>query len=97
MFGFENKIVQLSIITMEKDVITDYIIKELHRGVTSTAVRGEYTDRNMRQLILLCSPRESILIKKKLAAIDPNAFVTVTMVETVWGGTGKGFRGIKND
>lgn len=97
MFGFENKIVQLSIITMEKDVITDYIIKELHRGVTSTAVRGEYTDRNMRQLILLCSPRESILIKKKLAAIDPNAFVTVTMVETVWGGTGRGFRGIKND
>lgn len=97
IFGFESKIVQLSIITMEKEVITDYIIKELHRGVTSTAVRGEYTDREMRQLILLCSQRESVLIRKKLAAIDPSAFVTVTRVETVWGGTGKGFQNIKHD
>ena len=51
----------------------------------------------MRQLILLCSPRESILIKKKLAEIDANAFVTVTKVETVWGGTGKGFSDIVKD
>lgn len=97
LFGFESKIVKLTILTMEKDVITDYIIENLHRGVTSTAVRGEYTDRDMRQLILLCSPRESILIRKKLAEIDPSAFVTVTKVETVWGGTGKGFSDIDQE
>lgn len=91
MFGFEAKIVQMTIITMEQDVIVDYITKELHRGVTSTEVRGEYTNRNMRQLILLCSPRESTLVRKKLAALDPTAFVTITKVEMVWGGTGKGF------
>ncbi len=97
MFGFENKIVQMTIITTERKAIVSYIMEDLHRGVTSTAVRGEYTDRNMRQLILLCSPRESILIKKKLATIDPNAFVTLTKVETVWGGTGKGFSDIRKD
>lgn len=97
MFGFEGKIVQLTIITMEKELITEYIIEELHRGVTSTVVRGEYANRDMRQLILLCSPRESILIKKKLAKIDATAFVTVTKVESVWGGTGKGFSGLEKD
>ncbi|MCO7121633.1 YitT family protein [Ihubacter massiliensis] len=97
LFGMESKIVELTILTTQRNVITEYIIKELHRGVTSAAVRGEYSDRNMRQLILLCSPRESILIKKKLAEIDANAFVTVTKVETVWGGTGKGFSDIVKD
>lgn len=94
MFGFESKIVQLTILTVGKEAITDYITNNLHRGVTSTQVRGEYTNRDMRQLILLCSPRESVLIRKKLARIDPNAFVTMTKVETVWGGTGKGFSDI---
>lgn len=91
MFGFESKIVQLTILTVGREEIIDYITNTLHRGVTSTEVKGEFSNRKMKQLILLCSPRESILIRKKLAKIDPHAFITMTKVETVWGGTGKGF------
>lgn len=96
MYGFESKIVQLSIISAKCDEIRSYIIEELDRGVSSTAIKGEYTNRDMKQLTLLCSPRESILVKKKLAAIDPYAFVTVTRVEAVWG-AGRGFSDIEKE
>ncbi|MDO4545090.1 MAG: YitT family protein [Bacillota bacterium] len=96
MYGFESKVVQLSIITMKYEEIRDYIIKDLNRGVSSVEIKGEYTDRCMRQLTLLCSPRESVQVKKQLASIDPHAFVTVTRVETVWG-AGRGFSDIDKD
>lgn len=96
MFGFESKVVQLSIITAKCDEISDYIMKELDRGVSSLEIRGEYTNRYMRQITLLCSPRESTLVRKKLAEIDPQAFVTVTKVETVWG-YGRGFTDIEKE
>lgn len=94
MYGFESKVMQLSIITTKYDEISEYIMKELDRGVSSFEVRGEYTNRYMRQLILLCSPRESALVRKKLASLDPQAFVTVTKIEAVWG-YGRGFTDIE--
>lgn len=96
MFGLEGKVVQLSIITCEGDAIKDFVMGDLERGVTSFEIRGEYTQHDMRQLLVICSPRESILIKKKLAELDPHAFVTVTRVETVWG-AGRGFHDIEKD
>ena len=96
MFGLEGKVVQLSIITAEGDAIKEFVMEDLERGVTSFEIRGEYTKHDMRQLLVLCSPRESILIKKRLAELDPHAFVTVTRVETVWG-AGRGFHDIEKD
>ena len=46
------------------------------------------------QLRLLCSPRESISVKRGIAKIDPEAFVTLMQVDSVWG-FGKGFGDIK--
>ena len=40
--------------------------------------------------IVLCSPRESMVIKKHLMEVDPSAFVTIMQVNTVWG-EGRGF------
>ncbi len=93
MYGFASKTVQLNIITSKADEISDFIINEVDRGITSFEIRGEYTGREMRQLVLLCSPRESTQVRKKLAEIDHDAFVTVTRVETVWG-AGRGFNDI---
>lgn len=95
MYGFASKTVQLAIITDKCDEISDFILKELDRGVSSLEIRGEYTGREMRQVMVLCSPRESAVVRKKLADIDPDAFVTVTKVETVWG-YGRGFDRIDN-
>lgn len=96
MYGFSGKTVQLNIITGKADEISSFIMNEVDRGATSFEIRGEYTGRQMRQLVLLCSPRESAQVRKKLAELDPEAFVTVTRVETVWG-SGRGFHDIGKD
>lgn len=90
MFGIQGKVYEIRIITRDQtDPIVDFILNDMHRGVTSDKVLGEYTKERLTQLTLLCSPRESILIKKMVRQIDPNAFLTVRQVDNVWG---KGFK-----
>ena len=95
MYGFASKVVQLKIITNKHEGIISYVLDELGRGVSSIDITGEYTQQPFKQLTIFCSIRESHLIKKKIAAIDPKAFVTVTKVEAVWG-HGKGFDDLDN-
>jgi uncharacterized membrane-anchored protein YitT (DUF2179 family) len=90
IYGFETKIVQLHIITSEVEAVTDYIIEDIGRGVSSEKVVGEYTQKKYTHLNVLCSPRESMLVKKHIAKLDSTAFVTVIPVESVWG-RGEGF------
>ena len=96
MYGFETKIVKLEIITRHSAEITEYIMRQIDRGVTEVNVIGGYTKTTHKQLVTLCSPRESVLIKKFIAKTDKNAFVTVSHVGTVWG-AGEGFRDIDVD
>ena len=96
MYGFETKIVQLQIITSKSSEIAQFIMKEIDRGVSSYDMVGEYTGAHRKQLVVLCSPRESMLIKRQLADIDPQAFVSVLHVNTVWG-YGKGFTDIDGE
>lgn len=93
MYGFETKIVQLNIITSKPNEIADFAMETLDRGVSSRTIIGEYTQEEKKQIVLLCSPRESMLVKRFLAHHDPKAFVTVVHVDTVWG-YGKGFTSI---
>ena len=94
IYGMETKIVQLNIITNRGEELSEYVMYELNRGVSSRTVIGEYTGQERRELVILCSPRESILIKRFLAQTDRTAFVTVLHVDTVWG-EGKGFSSIE--
>lgn len=96
LYGFETKIVQMEIITEKPEELKQYVIEELERGVSSEKVTGEYTSQTYRKLVVLCSPRESALIRKFLARHDRNAFVTLLRVDTVWG-TGTGFKDIDKD
>lgn len=93
MYGFETKIVEVNIITSIPDEVARYVMEDLDRGVSSSTLVGEYTRQEKKQLMVLCSPRESMLIKKYLAHHDPTAFVTILHVDTVWG-SGKGFTSI---
>ncbi|MGN1144478.1 MAG: DUF2179 domain-containing protein, partial [Anaerovoracaceae bacterium] len=52
--------------------------------------------QHRKQLIVLCSPRESMVIKKYLIDVDPSAFVTVMQVNTVWG-EGRGFTDMEEE
>ena len=96
IYGFTGKVLQLSIITSEHEGIKKYILEDLDRGVSSIRVTGEYTQTEFMELTVMCSLRESVLIRKKIAVLDPDAFVVVTKVEAVWG-HGKGFSDIDKD
>ncbi|MCQ4636560.1 YitT family protein [Anaerovorax odorimutans] len=96
MYGFETKIVRLEIITSQKQAVSRYIIEDIRRGVSSMEITGEYTKNQYTQLSVMCSPRESILVKRKVAELDKKALVTVLPVETVWG-TGEGFNDLEKD
>ncbi|MBR2674964.1 MAG: YitT family protein [Mogibacterium sp.] len=93
MFGLSGKLVELEIIPGDAEALTEYVMKELGRGVSSIEVTGEYTGDKRKQLKILCSPRESFLIKRYLAHHDPKSFVSVTAVKSVWG-VGRGFSDI---
>ena len=95
MFGFSDKIVELDIIPGDAEKLTQYIMNELGRGVSSIEVTGEYTGDKRKQLKILCSPRESFLIKRHLAKEDPKSFVSVISVKSVWG-RGRGFSDIRD-
>ena len=96
IYGFETKIVQVNILTAKPAETIDFVMKELNRGVSSRKSVGEFTGQERKELVVLCSPRESMVLKKFLAAADPTAFVTVVHVDTVWG-SGKGFTEINKD
>ena len=95
MYGFSDKIVELDIIPSDADALTDFIMNELGRGVSSIEVTGEYTGDKRKQLKILCSPRESFIIKRHLAKEDPHSFVSVITVKSVWG-KGRGFSDIRD-
>ena len=96
MYGFETKVVQLEIITNEQDQVLDYIMNDISRGVTCISVTGAYTKTPKQKIVTVCSPRESIMIKRFVAGIDKDAFVTVIHMDTVWG-NGEGFTDILKD
>ncbi|MBU3110220.1 YitT family protein [Clostridium lacusfryxellense] len=90
MFGFGSKKVMLEIISDHNQDISQYIIHSIKRGVTSYEVKGGYKNLSRLKLQTLCSPRESMLIKRYIAETDPDAFIDVLPVISVWG-KGVGF------
>jgi len=96
MYGFDSKSVQLEIITSKHDEVANYIVNDMNRGVTNVTVTGEYTKTSREKIVTICSPRESVLIKKFVAKKDRNAFVTIIHVDTVWG-NGEGFSDIMKE
>lgn len=96
MYGFETKIVQVNILTTKPDETIAFVMRDLNRGVSSRTAVGEFTGQSKKELVVLCSPRESMILKRFLASVDSAAFVTVLHVDTVWG-SGKGFTEINKD
>ncbi|MBN7772855.1 YitT family protein [Clostridium aminobutyricum] len=96
LFGFETKIVQVEIITSASKEIADYIMNDIERGVSIERITGAYTRKERDKLQILCSPREGILIRQKVARLDPKALVTVIHVDSVWG-NGIGFNDIEKE
>lgn len=85
--------VQLLVFSEQYAKIADYINKELDRGVTALNAIGWYSQKQKNVLLILVRRTEMGRITSKIKEVDPNAFVTVTPVSSVYG---EGFEQIKN-
>lgn len=94
MVGYSGTFVQFDIISSKPDEIADFIMKDIRRAVTSHVSTGEYTHSARKTLTVVCTPGESVKIKKFIAEVDPKAFATISPVSTVWG-MDKGFADIR--
>ena len=86
--GYSGKYVQFDIIPSRKelcDTIADFIMHDVKRAVTTHASRGEYTHEEKRTLTIICTPAESVKIKRFVAETDPDAFATTMPITSVWG------------
>lgn len=90
LFGFGSKKVKIEIISDSNREIEDYIIHTIKRGVSAYEITGGYTNQKKRKIVSICSPRETMLIRQYIAAMDPDAFVDILPVISVWG-KGVGF------
>jgi uncharacterized membrane-anchored protein YitT (DUF2179 family) len=90
LFGLGAKKVKIEIISEKHEDITKYILHTVNRGVTSSEIKGGYMNLTRLRILTICSPRESMLIKAFIANADPEAFISVVPVISVWG-KGAGF------
>lgn len=85
--GFSSKKLML-ILTDKEDEVIEYIIKDLHRGVTTLQAKGEFTHTNKRMLYCLVTVPQMLELKSKILSIDPQTFISILDVSEV---KGRGF------
>ena len=88
--GYSSKKLLLILTKKEADVI-NYVIKDLHRGVTSLLAEGEYTHDRKKMLYCIVTARQMVELKNTIYQIDPSAFITIVDISEV---RGKGFMNI---
>ncbi len=79
------------IITNESQAIINFVIKDMHRGVTSIPIEGEYTHKKAKMLYCIVTTREMLALKNEIYAVDPMAFITIMDTSEV---KGKGFKSV---
>lgn len=93
LYGFSSKKVKVEIISENHEVISNYILTDMKRGISTYEIKGGYMNMVRLKIVTICSPRESMLIKMFISNQDPNAFVNVLPVTSVWG-KGLGFESL---
>lgn len=88
----QQQSVQLFILSHEYEKIADAITHDLKRGVTVLDGKGWYTKQDTKVLMVLTRKTDLNLMLKYIKQIDPQAFLSVSSVNGVYG---KGFDTIK--
>ena len=91
--GF-NTAMQFMIISRDSEEIVRRIHTEIDRGCTRLMAEGTYSGKPVGTLLCVVSRTEAPRLKKLVAEIDPDAFVTVCNVHEV---LGEGFTGIDDE
>lgn len=95
MYEFGTTLYKIEVISSHHELISEYIL-DMGRGVTLYEVTGAYTGEKKVKLSSVISPKQSILIKSKIAEIDPTAFVMINPILSVYAPTGKRFLKIED-
>lgn len=74
------------IITNEDDRIRDYLMNELHHGVTIFNVKGGYTNKKDEVILCVVPTSEYYRVKEGIHEIDESAFFVVCDAYEVFGG-----------
>lgn len=74
------------IITNEDERIRDYLLNELHHGVTIFSVKGGYTHKKDEVILCVVPTREYYRVKEGIHEIDSEAFFVVCDAYEVSGG-----------
>ncbi|MBQ6777683.1 MAG: YitT family protein [Paludibacteraceae bacterium] len=85
--------VQFFIFSQQWEEIADAIMNEVHRGVTILDGKGGYTKEKIKVITVLARKNEAVKIFRLVRQIDPNAFVSESQTEGVFG---QGFEPIKS-
>ena len=79
------------VITEKPQLVSEYIMNELHHGVTITDAIGAYTQSKKGMVHTVCRRYEAIRLRQAVKKIDPDAFMVVTTSSEI---IGKGFRSV---
>lgn len=82
--GF-NRRKRICILTEQYKELQNFIVHELHRGVTLYPAIGEYNNEEKIELVTILTRNEYAEVLNYLHSVDENAFVTVSTVNEVIG------------
>lgn len=87
-----RKAVQFTIYSPKWKEIADTIIQKAHRGCTVMNGIGWYTQKEVKMVVVSCRKIEAVTMFRIIKSVDPNAFITQTAVNGVYG---RGFDNMK--
>ncbi len=79
------------VITEKPTLVAEYIMNELHHGVTVSDAVGAYTQAQKGMVHTVCRRYEAIKLRQAIKRIDENAFMVITTSSEI---IGKGFRSV---
>ena len=80
-----RRLVQLLIFSKKYSEISEYITKEMHRGVTLLNGVGYYTKEDTKVIVTMMRATEAVEVFRIVHEIDPCAFITQSRVSGVYG------------
>ena len=79
-----------TIVTTHEEEITNFISKELHKGVTvSRDFYGGFTGEEKSLILTALTRHQAILLRNYIKTVDPKAFIIINNTSSI---IGKGFR-----
>lgn len=85
---------QVFIMTSKSDIIGEFIMNELGRGVTYFHGNGAYSGKQLKVVYSVISRKEFIKLRDYIKGVDPKAFVSVSEAHEV---LGEGFKRIDSE